>query len=55
MERLPSRIWWVTSRITSGWYSGFFQEFEWEQSMTMLRGNLALARAFSARDTDTLS
>src|SRR5690606_5755472 len=30
-ERLPSRIWWTTSFITSGWYSGFFHEFACEQ------------------------
>ena len=54
-ERLPSRIWWQTSFITSGWNSGFFHELAWLQSTTTFCGSLALARACSASEIDTVS
>ena len=55
MDRFPWRIWLATSRMTSGWSSGFFQEFACEQSMTIVCGSPALASACSAIATETLS
>src|SRR6266540_4325875 len=54
-ERFPSRIWWTTSRITSGCSSGFFQEFACEQSTTMFFGIFAFSRACSASEMETVS
>src|SRR5690606_21598550 len=55
IDWLPSRIWCMTSFITSGWYSGFFHELACEQSTTMFFASLAFASACSASDTDTVS
>src|SRR5690554_3406016 len=55
IDLLPSRIWWVTSCITSGWMAGSLLELAWLQSTMMDLRRLAFSSACSHRATFTES
>src|SRR5690554_384163 len=55
IDWLPSRIWWVTSCITSGWMPGSLLELAWLQSTMMDLRKLAFSSACSHRATLTES